>query len=32
MTLADGLRSHGHRNVSTISHASELAPLYSRNR
>jgi UDP-N-acetylmuramate--alanine ligase len=27
MTLADGLRSHGHRNVSTISHASELAPL-----
>lgn len=27
MTLADGLRAHGHRNVSTISHNSELAPL-----
>ena len=27
MTLADGLRARGHRNVSTISHNSELAPL-----
>ena len=27
MTLADGLRAHGHRNVATISHNSELAPL-----
>ena len=27
VTLADGLRANGHRNVYTISHASELAPL-----
>ena len=26
-TLADGLRARGHRNVATISHPSELAPL-----
>jgi len=27
MRLADGLRARGHRNVATISHSSELAPL-----